>query len=76
MVLLLQEQRVQVTMHQFVLFVMKGILKLIPNVLNVNLLVVPEQENQLIVLHHLIVYVIKMFALVPMVLQLQEDIVL
>ena len=68
MVLLLQDQHVPVTMQQFVLLVMVGILKLIPNALNVNLLVVPEQENQLIVLHYLIVYVLKMCVLVPMVL--------
>ena len=76
MVLLLQDQHVPVTMQQFVLLVMVGILKLIPNALNVNLLVVPEQENQLIVLHHLIVYVLKMCVLVPMVLLLLKQLVL
>ena len=76
MVLLLQDQHVPVTMQQFVLLVMVGILKLIPNALNVNLLVVPEQENQLIALLRLIVYVLKMFALVSMVLLSQEQNVL
>ena len=76
MVLLLQEQRVLFKANIFVLFVMKDIIKLVTNAPNVDLLVVPGQENQFIVLHHLIVYVIKMIALVPTVLLLQEQNVL